>query len=759
MPNYPDLSDKGYQVEEELGQNPLIKSFTYKAKNIKTSKSVVIKQIHYALPQMLKENLGYAKSKINAFNQVNHSSIVPYLDCFKIFHSVCLVRGYVPNATSVDPHNNYNQKEIQKIGIAILEVLSTLQQRARPIVHRNIKPENILVKQGSNNDKQIYLVDFGFGSSDPSSTNSTNSTNSFTPGFAPLEYVSKGELNKSFDVYSLGVTLICLLAGIESNKIPDLLDSNYSFNLKKQFQKKKLNSRFMSCLEKMVAPKEQRYINAAVALKELKSIVAAQEGGQFDFLQNNLIKTTKKLVQPVGILVVLGLVGITIYQLPLLRVELIKDCPKCNLANTNWNNADLQFALLSRANLKEAQLKGTNLWGADLQKANLNNARLDSANLGGADLTEANLKNAKLSGANLGGVKLSDANLESAELSQANLDSANLSYTNLNNANLELANLSGANLLGAKLESVNLKGSILNEKTILDDRWILVWQIVNQGANNADLSGADLQSAYLADSNLESANLQDSILKSVNLKGSNLAKANLKNANLMDSNLEDADLSGADLSDANLTGANLKNTILEQAIVADKWKLVWQIINQEASNINLSSLDLSGANFSNISLDGVNFSQTNLKLANLSKANLSKANLVGANLENANLKGAKLELANLSGVKINDQTVFSRKWRLVWTLVNEGGSGKQLQNVNLKKANLSSANLGSINLSGSDLSEANLSGTNLNYANLEKVNLQNANLEGANLLNANIKDVNFEGANLKGAIMPDGSKQ
>jgi len=756
MANYPNFAKQGYKIEKELGKNISLSSVTYIAKHLKTKKTVVLKQIHFALSRIAKENWGYAKSKINAVDKLNNNSISNYLDSFTTSDSLCLVREHIPDAVPLNSQNNYNKQEVLEIAIGVLEAITTIQRRDHPIVHRNIKPENILVKEKSDKTKKIYLVDFGFGNLDPESKTLTHG---FTPGFAPLEYITKGELTKSFDVYSLGVTLICLLTGRESHKISDLLESNNNLNLKKQLKKKKLDSRFLSWLNKMIAPKEQRYTNAALALKELKSIAASEGGVKLDFSPKNLIRLARNIAQSVGIAFALGLVSLTIYKFPILRLELIKDCPNCNLANTNWEDADLESAELRGANLEEAKLRNTNLWGANLEGANLNNAKLENANLGGANLKGAKLQNAKLSGANLAGTQLPDANLESAELNGANLDSANLSYANLKDANLESTDLSNANLSDTKLELVNFKATIINQKTILAERWILVWQIVNQGAIDAELSGADLTAAYLVDSTLESANLQDSILESANLQNSNLKKANLKNANLGDSNLEEADLSSANLSDANLRGANLKNTILDQAIVADKWKLVWQIVNQEASNANLSGLDLSGANLNNTTLDGANLSQTNLEHANLEGANLAQANLAGANLEHADLEDANLELANLKGVKINEKTVLSDKWSQVWKLVNEGGAGKQLKDIDLKQANLSGANLVSIDLSGADLSQTDLSGANLNYANLKNALLKNANLEGANLLKANLEGADLEGANFNGAIMPDGSKQ
>ena len=68
----------------------------------------------------------------------------------------------------------------------------------------------------------------------------------------------------------------------------------------------------------------------------------------------------------------------------------------------------------------------------------------------------------------------------------------------------------------------------------MDDKWKLVWHVVNQGSAGEDLSGKDLSGADL---------------RGANLSGANLAQTNLSNASIDATTLMD-----------------------------DKWKLVWHIV-------------------------------------------------------------------------------------------------------------------------------------------------------------------------------------
>ena len=68
---------------------------------------------------------------------------------------------------------------------------------------------------------------------------------------------------------------------------------------------------------------------------------------------------------------------------------------------------------------------------------------------------------------------------------------ANLTRTNLTRANLASADLTEANLTG-----VDLRDTIIDSHTKLDQKWRLVWEIVNQPTEKRNLSGGEPQWYY-----------------------------------------------------------------------------------------------------------------------------------------------------------------------------------------------------------------------------------------------------------------------
>ena len=232
-----------------------------------------------------------------------------------------------------------------------------------------------------------------------------------------------------------------------------------------------------------------------------------------------------------------------------------REIKELNFPEIDLSDTDLSFANLIGANLIGANLSGANLIDANLIDANLSSAYLIDADLSGAYLIGANLSRANLIDANLIDANLSSAYLIDADLSGAYLIDANLSRANLSGANLSRANLSGANLSSANLSRANLRSSKIDNKTQLDSKWHIVWELVNKPHPNRDLSDRDLSYAYLnnvelSNSRLVKANLESSNLSNSNLSQANLIGANLRNAILLSANLTDADLSGADVTKA-----------------------------------------------------------------------------------------------------------------------------------------------------------------------------------------------------------------
>ncbi|MBV9388246.1 MAG: pentapeptide repeat-containing protein [Chroococcidiopsidaceae cyanobacterium CP_BM_ER_R8_30] len=469
MSTFPDLAELGYQIVKELGHNRAGGRVTYLAHRTASQPPVVIKQFQFAHSDSNWSEYEAIQREVQLLQQLDHPSIPHYVDSFETPSGFCLVQEYKP-AESLVFYYHWSVEEVKRIAIALLEALVYLQSACPPIIHRDIKPEHILVERQG--ELKVYLVDFGFAHRGGGEV-AVSSVVKGTLGFMPPEQLFNRQLTLASDLYSLGATLICLLTKTKSTQIGNLIDSAYRLNFRRLVPH--LNSQFIEWLQRMVAPSlKYRFDSAAAALEALKPIPVVGKTPKLSLTLpclglaalsclawvNTTLKPYSQTQSPAAIASATA---------PISRLLKTHQCPGCDLRGANLENANLKNANLTGANLENAQLTGADLSGAhltggvNLGNATLTGANLENANLTGASLWEASLGGADLRGANLTGADLKDANLEGigTNLERTNLEGANLGDANLGDVNLWSANLTGANLEGTNLDFANLAATQL----------------------------------------------------------------------------------------------------------------------------------------------------------------------------------------------------------------------------------------------------------------------------------------------------------
>jgi eukaryotic-like serine/threonine-protein kinase len=150
--------------------------------------------------------------------------------------------------------------EVKSIAIQVLEILVYLQQLTPSVIHRDIKPQN-LIRQA---DGKIFLVDFGAVQDTYHNTVTGGSTIVGTFGYmAPEQF--RGQTALSTDLYGLGTTLLFLLTGQSPADLPQR-------QLKIQFRDTiSLPTHLAECLERMIEPANTaRFSSAQEALAVLQ---------------------------------------------------------------------------------------------------------------------------------------------------------------------------------------------------------------------------------------------------------------------------------------------------------------------------------------------------------------------------------------------------------------------------------------------------------------------------------------------------------
>lgn len=259
-----DLIADRYQILGVLGQGGI--GITYAAEELKTRQQVALKAL--SLKQLKDfKTLDLFKREARILQQLNHPSIPRYLDYFEVdqsrnrcFYIAQQLAEGESLANLMNQGWNPDEVIVQDIAVQILEILTYLQQLIPPVLHRDIKPQNIIRQENG----RLVLVDFGAVQDTYHNTLTGGSTVVGTYGYmAPEQF--RGQATLATDLYSLGATLLFLLTRIDPADLPQ---RKLKIDFRSYLQ---VSNTFATWLEHMLEPiAEERFQSATEALAVLR---------------------------------------------------------------------------------------------------------------------------------------------------------------------------------------------------------------------------------------------------------------------------------------------------------------------------------------------------------------------------------------------------------------------------------------------------------------------------------------------------------
>lgn len=155
----------------------------------------------------LRENPLYDHSEPEALRRLDAGPMPRFLAEFKNDQMRCVLREYVPGETlqQLASSRSFSPEEVIGVGLQLCDQLRQLHSQDPPIIHRDIKPRNVVLRP----DGTAVLIDFGIARVH---SNSQSDTVAFgTQGFAPPEQYGFAQTDARSDLYSLGILLNWLL--------------------------------------------------------------------------------------------------------------------------------------------------------------------------------------------------------------------------------------------------------------------------------------------------------------------------------------------------------------------------------------------------------------------------------------------------------------------------------------------------------------------------------------------------------------------
>lgn len=178
----------------------------------------------------------------------------------------CLVIRKVPGQTLAERVYrglHLSEEHTFLIAVQVLQILNYLHQFQPPVIHRDVKPSNLLL----DDEGVIYLIDFGGVQEALAPSGAGGSTMIGTYGYMAPEQFAGRALPQS-DLYGLGATLVFLLSEREPANLPQ---QELLLNFRPYVD---CSARFANWVEHLLLPvPEQRFPTAQEALETLQDIL------------------------------------------------------------------------------------------------------------------------------------------------------------------------------------------------------------------------------------------------------------------------------------------------------------------------------------------------------------------------------------------------------------------------------------------------------------------------------------------------------
>jgi serine/threonine protein kinase len=201
-----------YHILEQLGEGGM--AIVYKAYDTRLETDVAVKVIRTEnlAPAILENALIRFEREAKSLAKLTHSNIVKVLDYGKYEDKPWLVMPYLPGGTLKQKLHGVpmNYQQAASLLIPIARALAFAHQQG--MVHRDVKPSNILITQSGD----PMLTDFGIAKiidSDATMDLTGTSATIGTPEYMAPEQATSKNVDHRADIYALGIVLFEMVCG------------------------------------------------------------------------------------------------------------------------------------------------------------------------------------------------------------------------------------------------------------------------------------------------------------------------------------------------------------------------------------------------------------------------------------------------------------------------------------------------------------------------------------------------------------------
>jgi eukaryotic-like serine/threonine-protein kinase len=211
------LLDGRYRIEALLGQGGM--GAVYKGTQVAMNQTVAIKVIR---PDRLTD----VEAAKRFHREAKAASMLSHPHSIRVFdfgqtgdHHLYMVMEYLKGCSLrglLDTHGALDSGRVIKIASEVAQAL--VEAHESGLIHRDLKPDNVMVLDVPGDDSFVKVLDFGIakllvGSSGESSVTAAGAVIGTPQYMAPEQAVGNRQLTPALDVYALGIVLYEMLSG------------------------------------------------------------------------------------------------------------------------------------------------------------------------------------------------------------------------------------------------------------------------------------------------------------------------------------------------------------------------------------------------------------------------------------------------------------------------------------------------------------------------------------------------------------------
>lgn len=214
------LLEGRYRLEEVVGEGGMGR--TYRAMRVADGSVVAVKELPIRQVEDVKA-MELFEREASVLEQLDHPGIPDFYGHFSAGQgrnlAVYLVQEFIdgPTLAEVADRAALDEDDVLAMMAEVVEILEYLHGLAPPVIHRDVKPTNIM---GRGEPGELVLIDFGSVRTVLDDQKEGGSTVAGTFGFmAPEQFM--GRAQPSTDIYGLGATAVALLSDTHPRELLD----------------------------------------------------------------------------------------------------------------------------------------------------------------------------------------------------------------------------------------------------------------------------------------------------------------------------------------------------------------------------------------------------------------------------------------------------------------------------------------------------------------------------------------------------------